>query len=97
MLKHCPHVDQVRDVEPRTPEGCEECLKTGGTWLHLRLCRICGHVGCCESSKNTHALKHFHATGHAIIQSFEPGEDWNWCYVDNDYVVVREPSAGATR
>ena len=86
MLKNCPHTDQVRDVTPRTPEGCEECLKTGDTWVHLRLCRTCGHVGCCESSKNKHALKHFHTTGHPIIRSFEPNESWHWCYVDNDYV-----------
>jgi hypothetical protein len=86
MLNNCPHTDQVRDVEPRTPEGCEECLKTGDTWVHLRLCRTCGHVGCCESSKNKHALHHFHTTGHPIIRSFEPHESWHWCYVDNDYV-----------
>ena len=88
MLHDCPHVNQVRDVVPRTPLGCEECLKSGDAWVHLRLCRICGHVGCCDSSKNKHATKHFHATGHAIMKSFEPGEDWHWCYVDDDFVTV---------
>jgi uncharacterized UBP type Zn finger protein len=86
MLTDCPHTSEIRDLAPRTPQGCEECLKSGDDWVHLRLCRICGHVGCCESSKNKHALKHFHATGHPIIRSFEPGEEWSWCYADNDYV-----------
>lgn len=81
MRDACPHVAEIRDVTPRT-NGCEECLKTGSSWVHLRLCLTCGHVGCCDSSPNRHASKHFHATTHAIIQSFEPGEDWRWCYVD---------------
>jgi hypothetical protein len=82
MSVPCTHIDQIRDVSPRTPEGCEECLQIGDTWVHLRLCRICGHIGCCDSSKNKHATKHFHATTHPIMQSFEPGEDWLWCFVD---------------
>jgi uncharacterized UBP type Zn finger protein len=77
----CTHVDQIRDVEPGT-EGCEECLAMGDRWVHLRLCLTCGHVGCCDSSRNKHATKHFQATGHPIVQSFEPGEEWGWCYVD---------------
>jgi uncharacterized UBP type Zn finger protein len=77
----CEHQSQIRDVEPRSG-GCEECLKQGDRWVHLRVCLTCGHVGCCDSSKNKHATAHFHATGHPIIQSFEPGEDWRWCYVD---------------
>ena len=64
MTPGCVHLDQVRDVKPRTPEGCEECLKMGSWWVHLRLCLECGHVGCCDSSPNTHATKHFHATKH---------------------------------
>jgi hypothetical protein len=75
MANQCTHLDQIREVTP-SANGCEECLKTGDTWVHLRLCLSCGHVGCCDSSKNTHATKHFHATGHPIIQSVEPGEDW---------------------
>jgi hypothetical protein len=80
-VKACTHMDQIRDVKPHT-RGCEECLKTGDTWVHLRLCMICGHVGCCDSSKNKHATKHFHAIKHPIMRSIEPGEDWGWCYVD---------------
>lgn len=78
----CSHLFEIRNVTPRTPNGCEECLKTGDRWVHLRLCVTCGHVGCCDDSKNKHAAKHFHSTNHPIIQSFEPGEDWGWCYID---------------
>ncbi len=81
----CTHLDQIHDVEART-DGCEECLKTGDTWVQLRKCLICGHVGCCDSSKNTHATKHFQATKHPIMQSFQPGETWRWCYVDQAMV-----------
>ena len=77
----CTHTNQIRPVEPGS-DVCEECVKMGDTWVHLRWCRTCGQVGCCDSSKNKHATKHFHSTGHPIIQSLEPGEDWNWCYVD---------------
>ncbi len=77
----CPHLKQIQDVSPNT-DGCEECLKTGGQWVHLRLCMMCGHVGCCDSSPNRHATKHFHKTSHPIMKSLEPGEDWGWCFVD---------------
>jgi hypothetical protein len=80
-MRTCTHLDQIKDVKP-SANGCEECLKTGSWWVHLRICRICGHVGCCDQSPNKHATKHFHATGHPIMQSIEPGEDWYWCYVD---------------
>ena len=80
-MAHCAHLAHIHNVSPRT-KGCEECLKTLDTWVHLRECLECGHVGCCDSSKNTHATKHFHATKHPIMQSIEPGEDWRWCYVD---------------
>ena len=83
----CTHTDQIQDVTP-SAQGCEECLKTGDRWVHLRICRTCGHVGCCNSSKNKHAQKHFDQTHHPIIQSFEPEEDWLWCYVDETYVEV---------
>jgi len=89
MKPVCSHVGRMRDVAPRTPNGCEECLRTGDTWVHLRLCKECGHVGCCDSSRNRHATSHFHATRHPIVQSFEPGEDWLWCYVDE---VMMEPA-----
>jgi uncharacterized UBP type Zn finger protein len=81
--KTCTHLDQItKDVKPKTPDGCEECLKTGDKWVHLRMCLTCGHIGCCDSSKNKHATKHFHETKHAIMKSFEPKEDWRWCFVD---------------
>jgi len=77
----CAHLDQIRDVKP-SAAGCEECLKMKDRWVHLRMCLTCGHVGCCDSSKNKHATKHFHATSHPIVRSIEPGERWRWCYVD---------------
>ncbi len=86
----CVHLDDLGDLAPRTPEGCEECLATGGRWVHLRLCRTCGHVGCCDSSPGTHATKHFHATKHPVMRSFEPGEDWSWCYEDEALLVPVE-------
>ena len=80
-MKGCPHTDQIRDVRPHA-HGCEECLNTGDTCFHLRLCMTCGHVGCCDSSKNKHATKHFHSARHPIVKSIEPGEDWGWCFID---------------
>ena len=77
----CAHLKEIHIAKPRGT-GCEECLKMGDTWVHLRACLSCGHVGCCDSSKNKHATKHFHATRHPIMKSIEPGEDWMWCYVD---------------
>ncbi len=81
MASSCGHLGSIRDVTP-SARGCEECLALGDTWVHLRECLTCGHVGCCDSSKNKHATKHFQATGDPIIRSFEPGENWRWCYVD---------------
>ena len=80
-----PHLSAIRPVVPRA-RGCEECLAIGSSWVHLRLCLTCGHVGCCDSSPNRHARRHFDDEGHPIIQSFEPGEDWRWCYVDEAMV-----------
>jgi uncharacterized UBP type Zn finger protein len=77
----CIHMKETHAVKPHTA-GCEECLKMGDTWVHLRLCLSCGHVGCCDSSKNKHATKHFHATKHPVVRSLEHGENWMWCYVD---------------
>src|SRR5438270_9380370 len=77
----CKHVKEIKKVTS-SAEGCEDCLKIGGKWVHLRLCLSCGHVGCCDSSPNRHATKHCHGTKHPIMKSFEPGEDWRWCYVD---------------
>jgi uncharacterized UBP type Zn finger protein len=77
----CTHLDLVEDVSP-SADGCEDCLKTGDSWVHLRMCMECGHVGCCDSSPNRHATQHFRDVDHVLIQSFEPGEDWWWCYAD---------------
>ena len=77
----CAHLREAGNPAPRT-NGCEECLAIGDRWVHLRLCRSCGHVGCCDSSKNKHATKHFKATGHPVMRSFQPGETWSWCYLD---------------
>jgi len=80
--KVCSHLDQITNPTP-TSNGCEECLKMGDRWVHLRLCESCGHVGCCDSSKNKHATKHARATDHPVIKSFEKGEDWFYCYPDD--------------
>ncbi len=79
--KNCTHLGTIQRVMP-SAQGCEECLKTGDTWVHLRICLICGHVGCCDSSPNTHARRHFETHGHALVQTFERGENWLWCYED---------------
>lgn len=81
MAQTCMHLNQIHPVTPKA-KGCEECLKTGDNWVHLRLCLSCGHVGCCDSSTNKHATKHYEASRHPVIQSFEPGENWRWCYPD---------------
>jgi uncharacterized UBP type Zn finger protein len=85
----CEHLDQIHRVKPGT-DGCEECLKTGQQWLHLRLCRTCGHVGCCDQSPGKHATKHFHATAHAIMESYDPPDPWGWCYVDEEMLDFTE-------
>ena len=85
MPATCAHLSQTRDVKP-TSQGCEDCLKIGDTWVHLRICLQCGHVGCCDSSKNKHATRHFQSTTHPVIQSFQPGESWRWCYVDQIFM-----------
>lgn len=85
--RSCTHLDDIREVTPNSI-ACEECVSMGDRWLHLRICLICGHVGCCDSSKNKHASNHYHATQHSLIQSFEPEEDWIWCYIDQ---ILMEP------
>jgi uncharacterized UBP type Zn finger protein len=77
----CTHLDQINDVAA-SGDGCVECLAMGSQWVHLRRCTSCGHIGCCDSSPNRHATAHFRQTEHPIIQSYEPGEEWYWCYVD---------------
>lgn len=88
-MSECTHTDLIRDVEPRPPAGCEECLASGSRWVHLRTCLTCGHVGCCDSSPNRHASRHFATAGHPIAESYEPGENWAWCYADE---LLFEPS-----
>jgi hypothetical protein len=83
----CTHLDQVHVERPDSVPGCEDCLKTGDRWVHLRVCRSCGHVGCCDSSPNRHATKHAGESGHPIVSSVEPGENWSYCYED-DLVFV---------
>jgi uncharacterized UBP type Zn finger protein len=84
QIKSCEHVPTA--PHQRNSRGCEECLAMGDTWVHLRTCLQCGHVGCCDDSKNKHATRHFKSTGHPVVQSAEAGEDWRWCYVDERQV-----------
>lgn len=81
MTLQCNHVNQIK-VTQTDKHFCEDCIKTGDTWVHLRMCLSCGYVGCCDTSKNKHASKHFLQTSHPLIRSIEPGESWTWCYVD---------------
>jgi hypothetical protein len=83
LIAVCSHLDQILIVAPTGPvRGCEECLKIGGEWVHLRLCETCGKIGCCDSSPHRHASAHAHVSGHPVVRSIEPCEDWSWCYVD---------------
>ncbi|OWW18466.1 UBP-type zinc finger domain-containing protein [Noviherbaspirillum denitrificans] len=81
MAQECAHLDQIR-ITDTDKHVCEDCVKTGSSWVHLRLCLSCGHVGCCDSSPNRHASKHFITSGHPLVRSIEAGESWVWCYVD---------------
>jgi hypothetical protein len=91
MAVNCEHLDTVHEVSPSS-EGCEDCLRIGSAWVHLRICQTCGHVGCCDSSPNRHATAHFRADpDHPIVRSYEPGEDWWWCY--EDQLVFEVPDA----
>jgi uncharacterized UBP type Zn finger protein len=81
MPSSCDHLGQIQVTSTKT-HVCEDCVKTGDRWVHLRMCLECGHVGCCDSSKNKHATRHFHESKHPLIRSVEPGEQWVWCYVD---------------
>ena len=81
-MQYCEHIKEIRKVTP-SADGCEDCLKIGGRWVHLRMCESCGHVGCCDNSPNRHATKHYNATQHPIVKSVEPGEEWGYCYPDD--------------
>ena len=93
MIDDCTHLDEIRDVTP-SADGCEECLRDGTRWVHLRICMACGHVGCCDSSPGRHASAHHRQTVHPVVRSLQPGEDWAWCYVDE---VTLTPLAHAAR
>jgi uncharacterized UBP type Zn finger protein len=83
-MASCTHLGTVAITElPDAVPGCEDCLRDGDVWLHLRICLECGHVGCCDDSPNRHSRAHFHASGHPIIRSLEPGETWSWCFIDD--------------
>jgi len=96
-MANCTHLDTITVTQlPESVDGCEDCLAMGGLWLHLRICLQCGHVGCCDDSPNRHASAHNRATGHPLIHSLEPGEDWSWCFVDE--VAMGIPAVqGTTR
>jgi uncharacterized UBP type Zn finger protein len=96
-MANCTHLGSIEVTElPESVDGCEDCLRTGDVWLHLRICLTCGHVGCCDSSPNRHASAHHHSSGHALIRSLEPGEDWTWCF--DDQLAMRIPEVhGETR
>ena len=78
----CTHLDAIKPVTPSAP-GCEDCLSIGMVWIHLRICMTCGHVGCCDDSRNRHARVHHECSGHPVVRSIEPGETWGWCYLDD--------------
>jgi hypothetical protein len=96
-MRNCTHGDHVLVTElPEAVAGCEECLRSGGKWVHLRICLECGHVGCCDDSPNRHATAHGQGSGHPIIRSLEPGETWCWCFVDELALSIPEVH-GTTR
>ena len=93
----CSHLDQVQITElPASVDGCEDCLRDGGKWLHLRICLTCGHVGCCDSSPGRHASRHAEAASHPLIRSLEPGEEWSYCFIDDAGMLIPEVR-GTTR
>ena len=97
MADACTHLDTVTFLDlPETIAGCEECLRSGSRWVHLRMCQSCGQIGCCDSSPNRHATAHHHATSHPIVRSLEPGEEWSWCY-DDEVALMIDGVSGETR
>lgn len=90
-MAECTHQNEIVDVTPDAADACPECVALGDTWVHLRICLTCGHVGCCDNSKNRHARRHFHATQHPIIQSYEPGEGWRYCWIDETLLPSGTP------
>jgi uncharacterized UBP type Zn finger protein len=88
----CTHTLEIKDVIPSTLDGCEDCLREGTRWVHLRECLSCGHIGCCDNSPRRHATAHWRSTDHPIVRSFEPGEAWAWCYVDELFLQEAAPA-----
>jgi uncharacterized UBP type Zn finger protein len=96
-MPECTHLDQIKVTElPESVDGCEDCLREGTLWVHLRLCLECGHVGCCDNSPERHATRHHEISGHTLIRSIEPGEEWSWCYAD-DFAMLIPEVKGETR
>ncbi len=98
MKALCEHLQDLTKQDfppPKTPNACEDCLKEGTHWVHLRECKICGHVGCCDSSPRRHATQHFHQTQHPVIRSVEPGESWTWCYIHEAAGELASPASVA--
>jgi uncharacterized UBP type Zn finger protein len=94
-MTECSHLDTVELTDLPDPlDGCEECLKIGQSWVHLRMCQSCGHIGCCDSSPGKHATAHYEETGHPIVRSAEPGEDWSWCFADEVMMRLRAERPG---
>jgi len=95
-MPECTHLDHVKLTElPESSEGCEDCLREGTLWVHLRICLECGHVGCCDNSPERHATRHNESSGHPLIRSIEPGEEWSWCYVD-EFAMLLPDVKGST-
>jgi hypothetical protein len=93
----CSHLDTIEVTElPTAVDGCEDCLREGGVWLHLRICLGCGHVGCCDDSPQQHASRHAAESGHQLIRSLEPGEEWSWCFAD-ELAMIIPAVTGTTR
>ncbi len=91
MAQSCQHEAQIQPVTPASPDTCPSCVALGDKWMHLRICLVCGHVGCCDQSRNRHATRHYHRTGHPVMQSYEVGEAWRWCYIDERELPPGEP------
>ncbi|HEY4666252.1 MAG TPA: UBP-type zinc finger domain-containing protein [Anaerolineales bacterium] len=96
-LRECRHMKQIQPATPSSLDACAECVALGDTWPHLRICLTCGYVGCCDMAKNQHMLKHYKSTGHPLIQSFELGEDWIWCYADEAVLAPPKSLRGGLR
>ena len=95
-MDECPHVQTINKVMP-SARGCEECLKTGSWWVHLRICRACGHVGCCDQSPNRHATAHFHASRHPVVEGYDPPEWRGWCDVDELFLDLGSDTTAQMR